>query len=175
MSNYLELKVPVRWDAEWFARFRERMAEEHIAVRWQTRYHHITVAFINNDEPVEELTRAFDSQLNGRKAPQLTFDTLDAFCAKDAPMIIVNLTASHPSPEFNILVDQLRESAREQGADIDSNFLLHVTLGRIENTDVERVKRVVSGIEVPPFTLRLKEAEYRYYRPMESIRSWTLE
>ena len=175
MSNYLELKVPVRWDAEWFARLRERMAEEHIAVRWQTRYHHITVAFINNDEPVEELTKVFDRMLTGRKAPQLTLDTVDAFCAKDSPMIIVNLTASHPSLEFNILVDQLRESAREQGADIDGNFLLHVTLGRIENTNVERVKRVVSGIEVPPFTLRLKEAEYHYYRPRKSIHSWTLE
>ena len=88
-------------------------------------------------------------------------------------MTIVNLTASHPSPEFNILVDQLRESAREQGADIDGNFLLHVTLGKIENTGVEAVKRVVSGIKVPPFALLLNEAEYRYYQG-GSIRSWTL-
>ena len=173
MSNYLELKVPVRWDAEWFARLRERMAEEHIAVRWQTRYHHITAAFINNDEPVEKLTKVFEGMLTGRKAPQLTFDTVDAFCAKNAPVIVVDLTASHPSPEFNILVDQLRESAHEQGADIDGNFLLHVTLGRIENTDVDAVKRVVSGIKVPPFALLLNEAEYRYYQG-GSIRSWTL-
>lgn len=176
MSNYLELKVPVSWNAEWFAQLRQRMAEENISVRWQKRYYHITAAFIYNDEPVEELTKVFDATLTRRKAPKLTLDTLDAFCAKEAPVIIVNLTSSHLSPDFNILVNQLREMAREQGANIDGNFLLHITLGRIDiaQTSIGQVRGIVSGIEVPSFTLQLKEAEYRYYRG-GSIRCWTLE
>lgn len=176
VSNYLEIKVPIRWDAEWFAALRDAFASEGIPVRWQTRFFHITVAFINNDEPVEALKVAFDRLLADRNALSLTLDKLDAFVANDAPVIIVDLTASHPSPEFNILVHQLRETALENGAVIYGNFLLHVTLGRIDsaNASLQQVQEIVSGIQVPPFTLQLDEAEYRYYRG-ESIRSWKLK
>ena len=176
MSNYLEIKVPIRWDAEWFAALRGAVASAGITVRWQTRFFHITAAFINNDEPVEDIKVAFDRLLADRNALSLTLDKLDAFVANDAPVIIVDLTASHPSPEFNILVHQLRETALENGAVIYGNFLLHITLGRIDsdNASLEQVKKIVSGIQVPPFTLQLEEAEYRYYRG-ESIRNWKMK
>lgn len=176
MSNYLEIKVPIRRDAKWFTALRGAMASEGIPVRWQTRFFHITAAFINNDEPVELLKVAFDRLLTDWNALSLTLDKLDAFEAKDAPVIIVSLTTSHLSPEFGILVDQLRESARELGAVIDGNFLLHITLGRIDSAkaSLEQVKRVVTGIEVPSFTLQLDEAEYRYFRG-KSIRSWKMK
>ena len=176
MSNYLEIKVPIRWDAEWFAALRDAVASAGITVRWQTRFFHITAAFINNDEPVEALKDTFEKLLANRNVLSLTLDKLDAFVANDSPVIIVHLTASHTSPEFNILVHQLRESARENGAIIYGNFLLHITLGRIDtdNASLDQVKKIVSGILVPSFTLQLNEAEYRYYRG-ESIRSWKMK
>lgn len=176
MSNYLEIKVPIRWNAKWFAELRDAVASEGIPVKWQTRFFHITVAFINNDEPVEVIKDAFDRMLADRCALSLTLDKLDAFVANDAPVIIVNLTASHTPPEFNILVYQLRETALENGAVIYGNFLLHVTLGRIDtdNASLGQVKEIVSGIKVPPFALQLDEAEYRYYRG-ESICSWKMK
>lgn len=176
MSNYLEIKVPIRWDAEWFTALRKTMEAENIPVKWQTRFFHITAAFINNDEPVELLKVALDRLLADRSALTLTLDKLDAFEAKNDPVIIVNITASCPSPELSIFVDQLRESARALGAVIDGNFLLHITLGRLDSAkaSLEQVKRVVTGIEVPSFTLQLDEAEYRYFRG-KSIRSWKMQ
>ena len=175
MSNYLELKVPVSWSAEWFDVLRREMENAGIGVRWQKAYYHITIAFINNDEPVGAISAAFNSLLARYDAPSLTFDKIDAFETKSGGEIIIDLTASRPSAEFSVLAEVLRNAARNAGAEIDGGFLLHVTLGRIEagNSTLETVKGIVEKINVPPFNLTLQEAEYRYFRG-ESIRRWTL-
>lgn len=56
---------------------------------------------------------------------------------------------------------------------MEPDFRLHVTLGMIstEEVTIEDATEVAENIEVPPFTLLLNEAEYRYFRG-ESIRSW---
>jgi hypothetical protein len=41
--NNLELKVPVRQDAEWLSRLRGAMEENGIAVKWQNRWYDITI------------------------------------------------------------------------------------------------------------------------------------
>lgn len=179
MSNYLELKVPIRWNAAWFLKLREAVAAERLpknSVSWQCKHHHITVAFINNDESVGLLANVFDRILSTCEPPMLTFDKVDAFIAKDAPVIIVNLTSTKPSPALMSLIKSLRDAAVVTGAEIDGEFLLHITLGRIDarTASVEQVKRIADGIQVPPFTLLLNEAEYRYYRG-KSIRSWRME
>lgn len=175
MSNYLELKVPVSWSAEWFGVLRREMEEEGIGVRWQKAYYHITIAFINNDEPVKAISAAFNSLLARYDAPSLTFDKIDAFETKSGGEIIINLTASRPSAEFSVLAESLRNAALNAGAEIDGSFLLHVTLGRIatQNTSLEAAKRITEGIMIKPFEMTLKEVEYRYFRG-ESIRRWTL-
>ena len=175
MSNYLELKVPVSWSAEWFGVLRREMEEAGIGVRWQKAYYHITIAFINNDEPVKAISAAFNNLLARYDAPSLTFDKIDAFETKSGDEIIIDLTASRPSAEFTVLAESLRNAARNAGAEIDGSFLLHVTLGRIDaqNTSLESAKRITEGIMIKPFEMTLKEAEYRYFRG-ESIRRWTL-
>ncbi len=173
MSNYLEIPVPVYGKARWLSQLYKDMAARKIPVSWQGKGFHITAAFINNDGPVRELTVAFDGILLMCAAPSLTFDKVDAFLAKSGGMIIVHLTSTRPSPEFTTMVERLREAAVKAGADIDDEFLLHVTLGRIDpkKATLEQVKSVTDGIRVPSFALRLREAEYRYYKGA-SIRRW---
>lgn len=174
-DNYLELKVPIWQNADWFVRLREAMAAEKISVKWQRGFH-ITVAFIKGDKQVDALSAAFERCLYYRPAPSLTFDKVDVFKAQNSPEFIVNLTSSHPSSEFVDLVTMLRQEISDIGAEKESEFKLHVTLGKIDadSTSIDKVKKVAAGIQVPPFTLCLTDAEYCYYKG-ESIGSWRLD
>ncbi len=175
MSNYLELKIPIRQSAKWFVNLRKAMAEAKIPVRWQPGGFHLTVAFISNDQPVKELFLTFDKQMSCREAPNQTFDKVDAFEAKTSSEIIIHLTSTQLSPSLRSLVDSLRKDAFDEGADIENDFILHVTLGRIDakKATLEQVRRIVESIQVPPFTLLLQKAEYRYFRG-KSIQRWTM-
>ena len=177
MSNYLELKTPIRQNAEWFVKLREAMDAAHIPVKWQRRgSYHITVVFIKDDQQVDDLRDAFDRHLNECLAPALTFDRLDAFIAKNCDEIILNLTSSHPSAQFYDFVSIVRQVASDLGAEMESDFKLHITLGRINvaSTNLEDVKKVAASIQVPPFTLSLTDAEYRYFKG-ESICTWKMD
>lgn len=174
-KNYLELKVPVRQDAEWFANLRDEMESESVPVKWQRGYYHITVVFVNDNKHVPQLLSAFDHILEGRKAPSMTIDTLDAFKTRSGMEYVVNLTASHPSEELITLIDELRNDAKSIGANIDTDFFIHITLGRIDAdaTTLDCINSVINRISIPSYTLVLKEAEYRYYRG-RSICTWNL-
>ena len=175
MSNYLELKIPIRQSAKWFVKLRKTMAEAKIPVRWQPGGFHLTVAFISNDRSVKALSIAFDKQLSGREAPLQTFDKVNAFIAKTGSEIIIHLTSTQLSPTMQTLVDSLRKEAIDAGADIENDFILHVTLGRInaKTAALEQVRRIAESIQVPPFTLLLQKAEYLYFRG-KSIQRWTM-
>ena len=175
MSNYLKFEIPIRQSAKWFVNLRKAMAEAKIPVRWQPGGFHLTVAFISNDQPVKALSIAFDKQLSGREAPAQTFDKVDAFEAKTGDEFILHLTSTQLSTTLQTLVDSLRKDAFDAGADIENDFILHVTLGRIDakKTSLEQVRRIAESIQVPPFTLLLQKAEYRYFRG-KSIQRWTM-
>lgn len=175
MSNYLELKVPIRGETTWFKRLRRAMAAADIPVRWQRGWYHITVAFIEDDQRVATLREAFDRVLTGRHAPLLTLDRVDAFRAKNRPEVIVNLTSSQPSPELLSLMDTLRNEVLKAGVHMECDFRLHITLGRTTDPGVteEQVRNITDGMQVQPFTLALMEAEYRYFRGA-CIRHWKM-
>lgn len=175
MSNYIELKIPIRQSAKWFVNLRKAMAAAKIPVRWQPGGFHLTMAFISNDQPVKALSVAFDKQFSGREASAQTFDKLDAFMAKTGGETIIHLTSTHLSPSLQTLVNSLRRAAIDAGADIENDFILHVTLGRIDakKATLEQVLRIAESIQVPSFTLLLQKAEYRYFRG-KSIQRWTM-
>lgn len=176
-ENYLRLNVPVRRDAEWFVELRAEVEREcgKERVRWQQGSYHITVAFFKDSQHVEELTNVFDGIMHGSVAPELTFDEVNTFVTRDGKEIIVNLTASKPTAEFDAFIDRLRDAAEETGVEMEPDFRLHVTLGRIatEMVAIEDATEVAESIEVPPFELTLHEAEYRY-RPNPQISFWRL-
>ena len=177
-STYLELKVPLRWSAEWFENLRNAMAEEKIPVKWQGGSYHITAVFANNiseREKVQELLDAFERILSKQAPLSLTLDKVDAFVTQSNEEIIVNITSKSPSKEFVALMDKLRTEAKNVMGDIESEFRLHITLGRIDSSkaSIEQVRRITDSITVPSFDLSLKEAEFRFYRG-DTIRKWGL-
>ena len=177
-STYLELKVPLRWSAEWFENLRNAMAEEKIPVKWQGGSYHITAVFANNTserERVQELLDAFERILSKQTPLSLTLDKVDAFVTQSNEEIIVNITSKSPSKEFVALMDKLRTEAKNVVGDIESEFRLHITLGRIDSSkaSIEQVRRITDSITVPSFDLSLKEAEFRFYRG-STIRKWGL-
>lgn len=173
--NYLELKVPVGKNATWLTRLREALAEEGISVKWQDGWYHITVVFVNDDRHVPLLYSEFNKILNSRKAPSITLDKIGAFTTRGGLQHIVYLASTQPSEDVIKIIRDIRDSAKSIGANYDSDFRLHISLGRIDAHayNLEKVKNIVEGIDIPPFTLELKEVEYRYFRN-NSIGKWRM-
>ena len=174
MKSYLEVKVPIDFNAPWFQELRKKIDEHHISVRWQNGFHHITVVFINEEPAAISLECVLGECLEGRVTPSLTFDKVDVFSISPGRFIIY-LTAEHPSNEFMTLVNYIRNAAKMTGCIFDDNFRLHVTLGRIydENIGMELLGDITNSIAVPPFTLLLPEVRYMEYRFKERA-SWML-
>ena len=174
--NYLELKIPVRKNAEWFAKLRNAMSDAGIAVKWQDGWYHITIVFVNDNNHVDQLHQVFDNVFNRKRAPLLTLDKLGTFTTRGGLQHIVYLSSSKLSEEIKALIDELRGVAKAVGANLDSEFRLHISLGRIDAKAVsmERVEKIIDKIVVPEFTLKVKEAEYRYFRD-RSIQKWQMK
>ena len=179
MKNYLRLKVPVRREAVWFNNLRNALATVGVPVTWQKSEYHITVAFLKDDLHVEELRTAFGEVLSKAEAPQLTLDKVGVFKTMSGEELIVFLTSSTPSERFMSLVESLRSEVEKIGANMESNFRLHITLGRIKAclASLEQVEEVVKKIDVPPFTLTLQDAEYKFTKSCgnKSIQEWNLK
>ena len=165
-NNYLDFKVPVRQDARWFNRLRKALAMEDVPVKWKDGCYHVTVAFIKGDQHVEALKKAFGKILFKTEAFQLTLNKVGVFKARIRNELIINLTSSAPSERFMSLVGSLRSEVEKIGVNLESDFLLHITLGWIDAdmASLEEVEKVVNKIVVPPFTLTIKDAEYRYQK-----------
>lgn len=162
-KSYLEIKVPISFDAPWFCEPREALKD--IPVRWQKNYYHITMAFINDTQHLSEVEAIMHKYLDNAHPVTITFDTLDIFITNTG-MFIVNLTASHIPNEFEKLVDDIRCDICCTNSDMQSDFRLHVTLGRIAEpkNDIEKVGFLIDEIDLKPFTLTLNEVEYRLFR-----------
>ena len=175
MKNYLEFKIPVHRNVQWHKELCEAMQEVRIPVRWQNGFYHITVAFLHDDLHVKELREAFSRILSGRKAPSITLDKIEAFQTQNGKEIIINIAPSHPSDELLTLINEMRTAAINSGSQISKDFFIHITLGRIDAQDatLDEVKDVLSTIDFEPFTVSIREAEYRYFRGA-TINRWTL-
>lgn len=175
-QNYLELKVPVSQKAVWFRRLRKALAKTGVPVKWKKDLYHITVAFMKDDQHVEALKTAFGKILFNTEAFQLTLDKVGVFKTMSGKELIINLTSSEPSERFMSLVESLRCEVGKIGVNLESDFLLHITLGRIDANmaSLEEVEKVVNKIVVPPFTLTIKDAEYCYYKG-DSIQKYPLK
>ena len=89
MKTYLEIQVPLRYNASWFQEL--RFACQNIDVRWQMAYYHITMVFVDETPEDVDLRPLLEKHLKTFPAPTLTFDKLDVFTAMSG-MHIINLT-----------------------------------------------------------------------------------
>ncbi len=163
MKSYLEIKVPIFFDDYWFRELRNLL--DGVDIRWQRGYYHITMAFLDQTPQGVNLVTGLDGLLNDAVAPVITFDMLDAFSSGNHRQV-VHLTTTQAPDDFLALVEDVRRYFRAKGCVIQSDFRLHVTLGRVQDPgmNVEKLKDIIDQVDLPPFTLELNSVEYRIFR-----------
>lgn len=163
LKSYLEIKVPITFEDSWFVKLRESLKD--IPVFWQRNFYHITMVFIDDTQHLVDVESIMQKYLDSAKPVSITFDKLDVFTATNG-MLIVNLTATEIPEDFQTLVDDIRCDVSCTNSNIQSDFKLHVTLGRITEpeVDIDDVGFLIDEIDLTPFTLTLNEVEYREFR-----------
>ena len=163
MKSYLEIKVPISFDAPWFSELRTALKD--IPVYWQNGYYHITIVFLDETKNLPMVDAIMHKYLDNANAISITFDKLDVFSTWSG-LFIVHLTATRIPEVFQSLVNEIRNEIAFTGSNIQSNFRLHVTLGRISNpeADIKDIGFLIDEIDFPSLTLTLNEVEYREFR-----------
>ena len=172
MKSYLEIKVPISFDDYWFQELRDLL--DGVDIRWQRGYYHITMAFLDFAPDNVNMRPGLDEILGDAVAPVITFDTLDAF-ASGPHRQVIHLTTSDAPEDFLELVEDVRRFFKSKGCTIQSDFRLHVTLGRVQDPrmNVRKLKDIISQVDIPTFTLELADVEYRVFRG-KSLGLWKL-
>ena len=173
MQTYLEVKIPIRSTARWLVDLKSTLAD--IPIRWQNGYYHITLSFLNETAEITDVLSVINDHMRTGLIQELAFDKLDVFTANSASMHIVNLTVSEPPETFKLWVDDLRKCLVNIGCIIESDFRLHVTLGRVGTSicSLEQLQTKIRNVEMPTFSLPLTSYEYRVFRG-ETIKVWNL-
>ena len=163
MKTYLEIKVPITYNASWFAQLRKALKD--MPVSWQKGYYHITLAFIDDTQHLPDVETIMHKYLDHAHPVSITFDKLDVFTAGNG-MLIVHLGTNNIPEGFQHLVDDIRHDISGTNSNIQSDFKLHVTLGRIAEpeADIDDIGFLIDEIDFMPFTLTLNEVEYRVFR-----------
>lgn len=163
METYLEIKVPINYDDPWLEELRSHF--EDIPVRWQGGFYHITMAFVNAAPKGVNIRPILVRHLANAKAPVLTFDLLGVF-STGSGMHIIHLSASQVPEDFLSLTESIRADMKAAGCLIQSDFMLHVTLGRGKSPDVKMssIQKLLDSVSPPSFTLTLTDVDYRVFR-----------
>ncbi len=163
MKTYLEIQVPLRYNASWFQEL--RLACRNINVKWQMAYHHITMAFVDETPENIDLRPLLEKHLNMFTAPTLTFNKLDVFTAMSG-MHIIYLTATDVPQSFLSLIENIRTDMKPTGCVVDSWFRLHVTLGRVKDSHIQLadIQELTGTVSLPAFSLTLEDVDYRVFR-----------
>ena len=163
MKSYIEIKVPIRFEDSWFRQLRDLL--DGTDIRWQRGYYHITMAFLDFAPDNVNLVPGLNGLLHDAMAPVITFDKLDAF-ASGYHRQVIHLTTTDAPEDFLALVDDIRRYFIAKGCVIQSDFKLHVTLGRVQDPrmNVRKLQDIISQVDLPTFTMELKDVEYRIFR-----------
>ena len=163
MKSYIEIKVPIRYEESWFEQLRDLL--DGVDIRWQRGYYHITMAFLDYAPDGVNLVPGLNRILEDAVAPEITFDTLDAF-ASGYHRQVIHLTTTDAPRDFLDLVDDIRQYFLAKGCKMQSDFRLHVTLGRVQDPrmNVRKLQDIISRVDLPTMTLTLTGVEYRIFR-----------
>ena len=163
MKTYLEIQIPLRNDVAWFEELRKVC--NNIDVKWQMGYYHITMAFIDDTPVGVDLRPLLEKHLRSYVAPTLTFDHLDAFTAMSG-MHIIYLTVTEVPQSFMSSVQAIRSDLQSAGCIMNSEFRLHVTLGRVKDSHVQlsTLHKMLETVCFPTFTMTLTDVDYRVFR-----------
>ncbi len=167
MKTYLEIHVPIKYDARWFDELRFKMSDTN--VRWQNGHYHITMAFCD-ETPDADLRSVLQKHLGNAVSPVLCFDKLDVF-ESNTGMFIIHLGVTNIPTEFSALVEDIRNALKDKGCVMLSDFKLHVTLGRLKDSslDISVIKKIIETVSLPVFSLSLTEIEYKEFGTRHTI------
>ena len=174
MKSYIEIKVPISFDEYWFQELRDLL--NGVDIRWQRGYYHITMAFLDFAPDGVNMVPGLNDILSDAVAPTITFDTLDAF-ASGPHRQVIHLTTTDAPDDFLDLVEDLRRYFKGKGCVIQSDFRLHVTLGRVQDPrmNVHKLKDIISQVDLPDITLDLTEVDYRVFKDYgKPLGHWSL-
>ena len=118
MKSYIEIKVPITFDENWFRELRNLL--NGVDIRWQRGYYHITMAFLDYAPDNVNMIPGLNDILSDAIAPTITFDKLDAF-ASGYHSQVIHLTTTDASQDFLDLVDDIRQYFLAKGC-IDHSF-----------------------------------------------------
>ena len=163
MKTYLEIKVPINYDDPWFEELRSHFSG--IPVRWQKDFYHITLVFVNDSPKGIDLCTLLKKHLATAQAPVLTFDQLDVF-AVSSGMHIIHLTATDVPDTFLALIESIRDDMKAVGCMILSDFMLHVTLGRLKDFNIQLpvLRSLAKSFSMFPLSMVLTDVDYREFR-----------
>ncbi len=163
MKSYLEIKIPIKYDDPWMEELRSHFAG--IPVRWQKGFYHITLVFVDDTPKGIDLSPLLKNHLAKAQAPELTFDRVDVFSVRSG-MHIIHLTASEVPEEFLALIESIRADMKAAGCVILSDFMLHVTLGRLRDFNIRlpKLRSLAKSFSMPSLPLVLTDVDYRVFR-----------
>ena len=163
MTTYLELKVPISFEDSWFRELRSLL--DDVNIRWQRGFYHITIAFLDYAPDNVNMRPGLNELLNDAVAPAITFDKLDAF-ASGYHRQVIHLTTTDAPKDFLELVEDIRQFFKAKGCQIQSDFKLHVTLGRVQDPrmTVRKLQDIISQVMLPTITLDLTDVDYRIFK-----------
>ncbi len=163
MTTYLELKVPIRFEDSWFRQLRGLL--DSVNIRWQRNFYHITIAFLDFAPDDVNLVPGLNQHLGDAFAPVITFDKIDAF-ASGYHRQVIHLTTTDAPDDFMALVKDIRQYFIGKGCKIQSDFKLHVTLGRVQDPrmNVNKLQDIISQVDLPDITLDLTDVDYRVFK-----------
>ena len=174
MKTYLEIKVPISFDEYWFRELRDLL--RGVDIRWQRSYYHITMAFLDFAPDGVNMVPGLNSLLDDAVAPAITFDRLDTF-ASGPHRQVIHLTTTDAPQDFLSLVEDVRRFFKAKGCVLQSDFKLHVTLGRVQDPrmNVLKLKDIISQVDLPDITLDLTEVDYRVFKDYgKPLAHWSL-
>jgi hypothetical protein len=75
MKSYLEIKVPITFDAPWFVELRNSL--KGMPVLWQRDYYHITIVFIDDTQNLTAIKAIMHKYLDNAKAITITMSDMN--------------------------------------------------------------------------------------------------
>ena len=161
-ETYIEIVVPVRKNAGWLVELKQAMKEGFVPVGWQNGNYHITLAFLKKVPSREGVIAIMTRHLASFEAPELTFDKIGSFSKSMGGVVF--LTCSDVPESLLQMVDALRQDLEAAGCVVESDFKLHVTLGRVNkdvHVEADLLRELTESVEVPAFSLRLNVCNYK--------------
>lgn len=176
-DNYIEIEVPINGRSSWMDELHSEL--RRYGVKWQNGFYHITMAFIHNstDEERQAITDIVDDVIAGQNAFPMTFGELDAFTTRGKRTHVIYLRPIESDSAFNQMVNTLRSRISEVTTEMEPDFQLHVTLGRVDasNVTLQELKKAIAFIDAPEEDIVLRKVNHQIFKEYgKSIKSWNL-